>query len=74
MNQPTFLVIGATQCGTTTMCDLLAAHPDVFMTSPKEPHFYSRLATFPQRRDQKELPDARLIYMIRHPVRRLESS
>lgn len=105
---PTFLVIGAAKCGTTSICDLLAAHPDVFVTSPKEPHFYSRLVTFHQRRDwyvslfknargvraagegstsythphridfvvprlREELPDVRLIYIVRHPIRRLES-
>lgn len=108
MERPTFLVIGAAKCGTTTMCDLLAAHPDVFVTSPKEPHFYSRLVTFDQRREwytslfhpargvaaagegstsythphriefvvprlREELPDVRLIYMVRDPIRRLES-
>lgn len=108
MNAPTFFVIGAAKCGTTSVCDLLAAHPDVFMSDPKEPHYYSRLTTYhelrpwyaslfggadgytavgegstsyshPHRiefvvpRIRENLPDARLIYMVRHPVRRLES-
>lgn len=105
---PNFLVIGAAKCGTTTVCDLLAEHPDVFMSDPKEPHFYSRLTKFHERRTwyeslfagaegcaaagegstsythphridfvvpriREDLPDARLIYVVRHPVRRLES-
>lgn len=108
MPDPTFFVIGAAKCGTTTICDLLAAHPQVFMSSPKEPHFFSRLATYnelhpwyeslfedgtdteargegstsythPNRvefvapRIRDNVPNARLIYMVRHPVRRLES-
>lgn len=108
MNQPTFIVIGAAKCGTTSICDLLGAHPDVFMSSPKEPHHFSRLTTYDKQRDwyeslfpdpgayqavgegstsythphridfvvpriRERLPECRLIYMVRHPVRRLES-
>lgn len=105
---PTFFVIGAAKCGTTSVCDLLASHPDVFMSDPKEPHFFSRLTRYrelrpwyaslfegarryravgegstsyshPHRIDfvvpriRRCLPDARFIYMVRHPIRRLES-
>lgn len=108
MTNPTFLVIGAAKCGTTTVCDLLSDHPDVFMTSPKEPHYFSRLTKYrvlasrysalfdhtdsyrargegstsyshPHRIDfvapriADALPECRLIYMVRHPIRRLES-
>lgn len=105
---PSFIVIGAAKCGTTSMCELLGQHPDVFLTNPKEPHFFSRITTFehsrpwyeslfrdagghravgegstsythPHRIDlvvprlRREVPACRLIYMVRHPVRRLES-
>ena len=40
---PTFLVIGAAKCGTSSLCRLLGSHPDVFMSNPKEPHYFSRL-------------------------------
>ncbi|MEJ5254778.1 MAG: sulfotransferase [Acidimicrobiales bacterium] len=36
---PTFLVIGAARSGTTLLAHVLARHPDVFFTDPKEPHF-----------------------------------
>lgn len=39
--RPNYLVIGAQKCATSTLCDLLARHPDVFMTEPKEPYFFS---------------------------------
>jgi hypothetical protein len=39
--KPTFLVIGAQKCATTSLCDLIGQHPDVFMTTPKEPYFFS---------------------------------
>ena len=40
---PNFLVIGAARCGTTSICDLLGSHPDVFMSDPKEPRFFSHM-------------------------------
>lgn len=39
---PTFLVIGAAKCGTTTLCTVLGDHPDVFFSEPKEIHFFGR--------------------------------
>lgn len=39
---PSFLVIGAAKCGTTNMCSLLGQHPQVFMSEPKEIHFFGR--------------------------------
>lgn len=105
---PTFIVIGGRKCGSTSLCDLLGQHPNVFMTRPKEPHYFSRTASFepargeyealygdanghtargegsttythPQRIDfaapriRKLIPDCRLVYIVRHPIRRLES-
>ena len=105
---PTFIVIGAAKCGTTSLCDLLGRHPDVFISTPKEPHFFSRQKDTPETRFKYEslfsgvttesaigegstsyahpyfiglaargihssIPSCRLIYMVRHPLRRLES-
>lgn len=102
------MVIGCRKCGTTNLCRLLDTHPDVFMTNPKEPQYFSRLTTFDRDRDwyrslfagtesyvargegsvtytapgridlaapriHEAVPDCRLIYMVRHPMRRLES-
>lgn len=38
---PTFLIIGAPKCGTTSLYRYLAQHPDVFMPKLKEPMFFS---------------------------------
>ncbi len=107
---PTFVVIGAAKCGTTSLCDLIAGHPEAFVTDPKEPHFFSsktdeeyrerrswyeslyegseacrargegstsqtnpHRVSFAAERLSAAVPDCRLIYMVRHPVRRLES-
>lgn len=104
---PDFFVIGAAKCGTTTLCTLLGRHPDVFMSDPKEIHYFGRddpektrswyeahfdraaefsavgegstSYTHPHiiERCAAELvvavPEARLIYMVRDPLRRLES-
>lgn len=37
---PSFIVIGAMKSGTTSMHAYLAAHPQVFMSEIKEPHFF----------------------------------
>ena len=39
---PNFLVVGAQRAGTTWMHDRLRRHPDVFMPSVKELHFFNR--------------------------------
>ena len=39
--RPTFLVIGAAKCGTTTLWELLRQHPEVFLTERKELHYFS---------------------------------
>lgn len=38
---PTFLVIGAPKCGTTAMYHTLQQHPQIYMSSVKEPGFFS---------------------------------
>ena len=39
---PNLFVVGAVKAGTTSLWTHLDAHPDVFMSRPKEPHFFSR--------------------------------
>lgn len=38
---PTFIIIGAAKSGTTSLSAYLRSHPQVFLTAPKEPHFFS---------------------------------
>jgi hypothetical protein len=38
--RPDFLIIGAPKAGTTALHSALAAHPEVFTTTPKEPKFW----------------------------------
>ncbi|MEM7229762.1 MAG: sulfotransferase [Planctomycetota bacterium] len=40
-NGPDFIIIGAMKCATSTLHDQLAAQDGIFMTSPKEPNFFS---------------------------------
>lgn len=40
-NLPGFLIIGAMKCGTSTLQAQLARQEGVFMTTPKEPNFFS---------------------------------
>lgn len=40
LRKPDFFVVGAPKCGTTALCDYLAAHPQIFMAKRKEMHFF----------------------------------
>jgi Sulfotransferase domain len=40
--RPNFFVLGVPKCGTTTLHQVLMAHPHIFMTKEKEPHFFDR--------------------------------
>ncbi len=98
--RPGFLILGSPKCGTTALARLLDAHPDVAMSTPKEPHFFDahyergfeHYATWPAHgiageatpsyllvpyvaeRIKADLPDAKLIAILRHPVERAFSS
>lgn len=40
MKKPNFFIVGAPKCGTTSMCEYLESHPDVFISTIKEPFFF----------------------------------
>lgn len=44
---PTFLVAGAARSGSTAVIEALRSHPDVFVTTPKEPHYFALAGTTP---------------------------
>jgi hypothetical protein len=39
--KPNLFIVGAPKCGTTAWVEYLRSHPDVFFSTPKEPHFFS---------------------------------
>lgn len=39
--RPNFFLIGAAKCGTTSVAAYLDQHPEVFVSKPKEPNFFS---------------------------------
>ena len=39
MSLPDFLIIGAARSGTTALARILQQHPEIFLSTPKEPHF-----------------------------------
>lgn len=41
MPKPNLFVIGAQKSGTTSLHDFLASHPDIYMSEPKEPGFFT---------------------------------
>lgn len=44
-----FAIIGAMKCGTTSLFDFVAAHPDVCAPTNKEPHYFTRGYRLPAR-------------------------
>lgn len=103
-----FLVPGINKCGTTTLCYLLSEHPQIFIPTIKEPHFFNRPDMLEQRpiyealfsdatasqllgegsqmystpefgelvseRLALENPALKLIFCVRNPLKRIESS
>ena len=45
MTGPTYLVVGGARCGTSALVEGLKAHPQIFVTDPKEPHYFAYHAT-----------------------------
>jgi hypothetical protein len=105
MRTPTFLIVGSPKCGTTALTQYLSAHSNVFVSNPKEPHFFDGrydkgmdsyvrdhfsawhdekaggeatpsylLVPYVAERIRRDLPGARLIAILRHPVERAYSS
>jgi hypothetical protein len=48
---PTFLIIGAMKCGTTSLYYYLAEHPDIGMSRRKETNFFVETHNWEQGRD-----------------------
>ncbi|MBT8420807.1 MAG: sulfotransferase domain-containing protein [Gammaproteobacteria bacterium] len=40
MKRPNFFILGGPKCGTTSLAAWLGEHPNVFMSTPKEPRFF----------------------------------
>lgn len=38
---PNFLIVGMAKCGTSSLSQYLSQHPEIFMSTPKEPRFIS---------------------------------
>lgn len=46
--KPDFFIVGAPKCGTTALYEYLRPHPNIFMSTVKEPHFFAGdLGTYP---------------------------
>jgi hypothetical protein len=41
MNRPNFFIIGAPKCGTTSLANWLAQHPNVYFSPTKETHYFN---------------------------------
>ncbi len=41
MPRPNFIIAGAPKCGTTALSEYLREHPNVFVSTPKEVHYFS---------------------------------
>jgi hypothetical protein len=55
MRRPNFFIIGARKSGTTAMAEYLSGHPQIFMSSPKEPNYFA-----------DDLPGARAVCSAAH--------
>lgn len=39
--KPNFFIVGAPKCGTSALAEYLGDHPAIFMSDPKEPHYFA---------------------------------
>ncbi len=109
MRKPDFIIVGAMKCATSSLHEQLAAQTGLFMSTPKEPNFFSDEDVFVRGMDwytglfasadngdlcgessthytklpvhagvverlAEHTPDAKFIYVMRHPVDRLVSA
>lgn len=42
MAKPNFFIIGAPKCGTTALSRYLGEHPNIYISYPKEPHYFAQ--------------------------------
>ena len=55
VTKPNFFIVGAPKCGTTALYEYLRPHPNIFMPTIKEPHFFaSDLGIYPTIRTLEE--------------------
>jgi Sulfotransferase family len=52
---PDFFIVGHAKCGTTALYQMLSAHPQIFMSEPKEPWFFARENPNPQLSDERSV-------------------
>jgi hypothetical protein len=45
MTKPNFFIVGAPKCGTTALSEYLRSHPNIFISTPKELHYFSEELT-----------------------------
>ncbi|MCP4346512.1 MAG: sulfotransferase [Desulfobacterales bacterium] len=60
MKFPSFFIVGAQKCGTTALSEYLRVHPNIFMTIPKEPYFFSD--DFPAHQEGRTLEEYMALY------------
>ena len=47
MKIPNFFIVGAPKCGTTALCEYLRSHPNVLISTTKEPHYFATDLAYP---------------------------
>lgn len=62
---PNFFIVGAAKAGTTSLYRYLDQHPDVYMPSVKEPHWFSRVEPNPQRGVRPVTTDAEYLALFK---------
>ncbi|MFT5289776.1 MAG: hypothetical protein ACI8PQ_003320 [Planctomycetota bacterium] len=57
MSRPSFFIVGAPKCGTTSLHAYIGQHPQLFLCEPKEPHYFGevRLDVMPRLSEQEYL-------------------
>lgn len=65
MASPNFFIVGAPKCGTTALSAYLSGHPQAFISTPKEPHYFA--TDLPGYRDVKTLREYERLFTTATP-------
>lgn len=80
---PNLFLVGCARCGSTTLHNFLSEHPDIFMSTPKEPRYFNDTASndftqyvslFENADDHLVIGESSVVYTLNSPTTKITSA